>query len=171
MCKGGERMKSVSEQRERIIGLNGERPKAKDVPDGTIFEDVSDSTVKIAYHGRWYEKKNVELRELDGKIAGRLPFVIMESHIDGESRPAFNFTFNVNDFKRFFGLIYVNSPDGELWAFTLSGSGSSVNRLTNSNSSVDIEITHPADFVYVFTNVGSTHSFEVIFLDLERSKL
>ena len=171
MCKGGENMKSVSEQRERIIGLHTEMPKAKDVPDGTIFEDVSDSTTKIAYHGRWYEKKNVELRELDGKIAERLPFVIFESGIDGESRPAFNFTFNTTDFKRFFGLIYVNSPDGELWAFTLSGSGSSVNRLTNSNSSVDIEITHPVDFVYVFTNVGSTHSFEVIFLDLERSKL
>ena len=164
-------MKSVSEQRERIIGLHTEMPKAKDVPDGTIFEDVSDSTVKIAYHGRWYEKKNVDLRELDAKIAERLPFEIVTSSIDEQSRPVVNFTFNVTDFKRFFGLIYVNSPDGELWAFTLSGSGSSVNRLTNSNSSVNIEITHPVDFTYVFTNVGSTHSFEVIFLDIERSKL
>ena len=164
-------MKSVSEQRERIIGLKSEMPKAKDVPDGTIYENLTDGTVNVAYHGTWYEKKNVELRELDGKIAERLPFLIVESGIDGESRPVVNFTFNVTNFKRFFGLIYVNSPDGELWAFTLSGSGSSVNRLTNSNSNVDIEITHPVDFAYVFTNVGSTHSFEVIFLDLERSKL
>lgn len=158
-------MKNVSEQREHLIGFHTEMPKAKDVPDGTIFEDVSDSTLKIAYHGKWYEKKNVDFRELEGKIAHRLPFEKDKSGIDEDSRPNFNFTFNVTDFKRAFGLIYVNSPDGELWAFTLSGSGSSVNRLTNSNSSVDIEITHPVDFAYVFTNVGSTHSFEVIFLD------
>lgn len=161
-------MKSVSEQRERIIGLKSEMPKAKDVPDGTIYENLTDGTVNIAYHGTWYEKKNVDidLSELESQIDKRLPFLNIKSSDRGDGHHNVDIDLNFTDSnKKYFGLIYVNSPEGELWAFTLSVGGYSLNQLTNSSHGVDFEVTRPEYNIYLFTNVGSTNPFELVFLN------
>ena len=164
-------MKSVSEQRERIIGLKSEMPKAKDVPDGTIYENLTDGTVNVAYHGTWYEKKNsevgsgeVDLTEINNELNKRLKCTVVR----GSNNTA---KLTLPSGMTYVGLISVYSQYPELWAFTL-GEYCSATKLSknNNNSNVQINISNndnPEDTtkrIYTF-NLPQGNPFTVLLLN------
>ena len=129
-------MKSVSEQRERIIGLKSEMPKAKDVPDGTIYENLTDGTVNVAYHGTWYEKKNsdVDLTEVNENIAKRLPFLHLESSDSGNGHHEISFPLDfIKNGKPYYGIVCnTNAQIPQLFSVIVTGFSCLVRELTGT---------------------------------------
>ena len=160
-------MKSVSEQRERIIGLKSEMPKAKDVPDGTIYENLTDGTVNVAYHGTWYEKKNspVDLPEVNG-----LPYQEINS-VDngGYHRIQVNCEFS-NSKKYYYGFIFVDTTGVEVWTIMLrsdNSSGYGINRLSNSGHGISFNIARKSDTEFVITNEVASTPFRLLLIDYQ----
>lgn len=165
MCKGGENMKSVSEQRERIIGLKSEMPKAKDVSDGTIYENLTDGTVNVAYHGTWYEKKNdVDLTEVNNNIEKRLPFLHLESSVadDGKHKISFPLDFIKNG-KPYYGIVCnTNAQIPQLFTVIVTSFSCWVRELTTSPLSSKPEFgtrVYGTPKICTITNNGNTDEF------------
>lgn len=165
MCKGGENMKSVSEQRERIIGLKSEMPKAKDVPDGTIYENLTDGTVNVAYHGTWYEKKNdVDFTEVNENIAKRLPFLHLESSVGEAGHQTVSFPLDfIKNGKPYYGIACNNNAQiPQLFTAIISSSSCWIRELTGSPLSSKPEfVTRVAGNPKICTikNEGNTDEF------------
>lgn len=158
-------MKSVSEQRERIIGLKSEMPKAKDVPDGTIYENLTDGTVNVAYHGTWYEKKNdVDLTEVNNNIEKRLPFLHLESSVgeDGHHTISFPFDF-IGNKDVYYGILCVkNVSFPQLFAVTPTAVDCRVFELTSTPVTPATKFNRHTDQttkMHTLTNTGNTYGF------------
>ena len=165
MCKGGGNMKSVSEQRERIIGLKSEMPKAKDVPDGTIYENLTDGTVNVAYHGTWYEKKNdVDLTEVNENIAKRLSFLRIESSVDDNGHYKISVPLDfVKSGELYYGIICVkNSNIPELFAVTIVSHDIRTFKLTDTPISPSANFSrqfNQSTKIVTLRNNGNTDEF------------